>query len=83
MHRSRLQCNVILIDYVDSGLTLVFSFTLVFPGRGVFTSEDIEKSSFVVEYRGQMSALKQSRMKRSDCLNDYLFDFSWGGTHWR
>ncbi|KAG7219307.1 hypothetical protein INR49_010369, partial [Caranx melampygus] len=52
-------------------------------GRGVFTREPIEKSSFVVEYRGEMSALKESRRKKSDCLNDYLFDFSWDGTNWR
>ncbi|XP_075962356.1 uncharacterized protein LOC142965335 isoform X3 [Anarhichas minor] len=55
-----------------------------FKGRGVFTHESIEASTFVVEYRGNIYSLKETRKKKSgDTLNNYLFDFSWNGTSWR
>ncbi|XP_040928788.1 uncharacterized protein LOC114865608 isoform X2 [Betta splendens] len=55
-----------------------------FKGRGVFTQQAIEPSTFVVEYRGKISHLKtrKSRRKHEDTLNNYLYEFSWKGTHW-
>ncbi|XP_047200190.1 uncharacterized protein LOC118124568 [Hippoglossus stenolepis] len=53
-------------------------------GKGVFTHQSIEPSSFVVEYRGNISTRTETRGKeRGDTLNNYLFDFSWNGTNWR
>ncbi|XP_044027833.1 uncharacterized protein LOC122864451 isoform X2 [Siniperca chuatsi] len=55
-------------------------------GRGVFTHESIEPSTFVVEYRGKISAISHQETRRKKCgytLNNYLFDFSWNGTNWR
>ncbi|XP_056256201.1 uncharacterized protein LOC130184300 isoform X2 [Seriola aureovittata] len=53
-------------------------------GRGVFTHESIEPSTFVVEYRGNIFTHKETRTKKSGyTLNNYLFDFSWNGTNWR
>ncbi|XP_029022710.1 histone-lysine N-methyltransferase NSD3-like isoform X2 [Betta splendens] len=55
-----------------------------FKGRGVFTQQAIEPSTFVVEYRGKISRLKtrKSRRKHEDTLNNYLYEFYWKGTHW-
>nr|XP_046274081.1 uncharacterized protein LOC124074833 isoform X2 [Scatophagus argus] len=53
-------------------------------GRGVFTWESIEPSTFVVEYRGNIIPQKETREKTcGDTLNNFLFDFSWSGTNWR
>ncbi|XP_063755780.1 uncharacterized protein LOC134875235 [Eleginops maclovinus] len=53
-------------------------------GRGVFTNEAIEPSTFVVEYRGNISHRKESRKEKcGDTLKNYLFDFSWMGRDWR
>ncbi|XP_041811390.1 uncharacterized protein LOC121619625 isoform X2 [Chelmon rostratus] len=52
-------------------------------GRGVFTRESIEPSTFVVELRGNISSRRGTRRKKcGDTLNNYLFDFSWNGTNW-
>ncbi|XP_034057491.1 uncharacterized protein LOC117536655 isoform X1 [Gymnodraco acuticeps] len=53
-------------------------------GRGVFTNESIEPSTFVVEYRGNISRRKETRKKKcGDTLKNYSFDFSWIGRDWR
>ncbi|XP_050925183.1 uncharacterized protein LOC108898774 [Lates calcarifer] len=53
-------------------------------GRGVFTHKSIEPSAFVVEYRGNIFALKEMQQKkRGDILDNYVFDFLWSGTSWR
>ncbi|XP_060948228.1 uncharacterized protein LOC133025555 [Limanda limanda] len=53
-------------------------------GKGVFTCQSIEPSSFVVEYRGNISTRTETRgEEQGDTLNNYLFDFSWNGTNWR
>ncbi|GLD59403.1 uncharacterized protein AKAME5_001140500 [Lates japonicus] len=53
-------------------------------GRGVFTHKSIEQSAFVVEYRGNIFALKEAQKKKcGDTLNNYVFDFLWSGTSWR
>ncbi|XP_053302208.1 uncharacterized protein LOC128461349 isoform X1 [Pleuronectes platessa] len=53
-------------------------------GKGVFTHQSIEPSSFVVEYRGDISTRIETRGKeRGDTLNNYLVDFSWNGKNWR
>ncbi|XP_059205277.1 uncharacterized protein LOC131984472 [Centropristis striata] len=53
-------------------------------GRGVFTCEAIEPSSFVVEFRGNISRHKETmKQKQQDALNDYVFDFSWNKTFWQ
>ncbi|XP_067468322.1 uncharacterized protein [Thunnus thynnus] len=53
-------------------------------GRGVFTSESIAPSTFVVEYRGNIFPHTETRKKKcGDTLNSYFFDFSWNGTNWR
>nr|XP_020474167.1 uncharacterized protein LOC109970738 [Monopterus albus] len=62
---------------------LVERFIDPFKGRGVFTHESIEPSSFVVEYRGKIFANKETdKNKCEDRLNNYLFNFSWNGTNW-
>ncbi|XP_072227139.1 uncharacterized protein [Leuresthes tenuis] len=53
-----------------------------FKGRGVFTTESIEPSSFVVEYRGDIFPREDTQRRRA-ALNDYRFDFSLSGTNWR
>ncbi|XP_068188438.1 uncharacterized protein [Antennarius striatus] len=50
-------------------------------GSGVFTSETIKRSTFVVEYRGKISQ-KQTKTVTCDSLENYVFDFSWNGTNW-
>ncbi|TMS18608.1 Zinc finger MYM-type protein 4 [Larimichthys crocea] len=53
-------------------------------GRGVFTRESIEPSTFVVEYRGNLLLNKESvKSKHGDTLKNYLYDFSWDGKNWR
>ncbi|XP_045915514.1 uncharacterized protein LOC123977076 [Micropterus dolomieu] len=55
-------------------------------GRGVFTHQPIEPSTFVAEYRGIISAISHKETRRKKCgdsLKNYLFDFSWIGTNWR
>ncbi|TKS89075.1 Zinc finger MYM-type protein 4 [Collichthys lucidus] len=53
-------------------------------GRGVFTRESIEPSTFVVEYRGKLLLNKESgKSKHGDTLKNYLYDFSWDGKNWR
>ncbi|XP_039978355.1 LOW QUALITY PROTEIN: uncharacterized protein LOC120786776 [Xiphias gladius] len=55
-----------------------------FKGRGVFTRESIEPSTFVVEYRGNVFTQKETQKNKCrDTLNKYLFDFTWNGTNWR
>ncbi|XP_028256549.1 uncharacterized protein LOC114432624 isoform X2 [Parambassis ranga] len=55
-----------------------------FKGRGVFTHVAIQPAAFVLEYRGNILPLKETRKKKDgDTLNSYLFDFSWNGTSWR
>ncbi|XP_054461684.1 uncharacterized protein LOC129097029 isoform X2 [Anoplopoma fimbria] len=55
-----------------------------FKGRGVFTHEAIEASTFVVEYQGKIFSLKETSQKKcGDTLNNYLFDFSWNEKSWR
>ncbi|XP_039675539.1 uncharacterized protein LOC120570916 isoform X4 [Perca fluviatilis] len=52
-------------------------------GRGVFTHQSIEPSTFVVEFRGNIFSHKETRKKEcGDTLNNYFFDFSWNGTNW-
>ncbi|KAM4725561.1 uncharacterized protein FYW61_013665 isoform 2-T3 [Anableps anableps] len=52
-------------------------------GRGVFTNEFIEPSTFVVEFRGSISTRQECSEKQTgDLLNNYVFDFSWKGTNW-
>ncbi|XP_014851727.1 PREDICTED: uncharacterized protein LOC106923279 isoform X2 [Poecilia mexicana] len=52
-------------------------------GRGVFTKESIEPSSFVVEFRGRISTCQESSEKQpGDLLNNYVFSFSWKGSNW-
>ncbi|XP_057199061.1 histone-lysine N-methyltransferase set-1-like [Triplophysa rosa] len=46
-----------------------------FKGRGVFALEHIEKSTFVVQYRGILSQSKHVE----DTQGNYLFDFTWNG----
>ncbi|XP_026203998.1 uncharacterized protein LOC113154170 isoform X3 [Anabas testudineus] len=54
-----------------------------FKGRGLFTHESIEPSTFVVEYRGKCFTREDSQKNKcGDSLNKYLFDFSWKGTNW-
>ncbi|XP_034748086.1 uncharacterized protein LOC117956880 isoform X2 [Etheostoma cragini] len=53
-----------------------------FKGRGVFTHQTIEPSTFVVEFRGNIVSHRQTRKKCGDTLNNYVFDFSWNGTNW-
>ncbi|XP_034027605.1 histone-lysine N-methyltransferase set-1-like [Thalassophryne amazonica] len=49
-----------------------------FKGRGVFAIENIEPSTFVVEYCGILSESKEVE----DDQGTYLFDFKWNGKHY-
>ncbi|XP_048024945.1 N-lysine methyltransferase KMT5A-A-like [Megalobrama amblycephala] len=49
-----------------------------FKGRGVFSLEHIESSTFVVEYRWILSQSKHVE----DVQGNYLFDFTWNGTRY-
>ncbi|XP_056604919.1 histone-lysine N-methyltransferase set-1-like [Triplophysa dalaica] len=49
-----------------------------FKGRGLFAVEHIEKSTFVVQYRGILSQSKHVE----DIQGNYLFDFTWNGRHY-
>ncbi|MED6284205.1 hypothetical protein CHARACLAT_016922, partial [Characodon lateralis] len=52
-------------------------------GRGVFTSESIAPSTFVVEFRGSLCTRQGSSEEEcGDSLNNYVFDFSWKGSNW-
>lgn len=51
-------------------------------GRDVFTSERIPASTFVAEYRGVISLEGSNKVKRRECLDNYLFPFSCEGTNW-
>lgn len=53
-----------------------------FTGRGVFTSIRIPASTFVVEYHGVISQEDSNKVKRKECLDNYLFHFSCEGTNW-
>ncbi|XP_069033055.1 uncharacterized protein [Embiotoca jacksoni] len=53
-----------------------------FKGRGVFTHKAIEPSTFVVEYRGNISSHKHARKKCGDTLSGFLFEFSWNASQW-
>lgn len=53
-------------------------------GRGVFTNQTIEPAAFVVEYRGKIFLQGvNAKKKYSDCLRNYVFEFSWNGELWR
>ncbi|XP_037831688.1 uncharacterized protein LOC108247922 isoform X3 [Kryptolebias marmoratus] len=55
-----------------------------FKGRGVFTTQSVEPSTFVVEFRGDVCRREDVPEDGStDTLNSFLFDFSWNGTNWR
>ncbi|XP_041867585.1 uncharacterized protein LOC121656583 isoform X2 [Melanotaenia boesemani] len=58
-------------------------FIDLFKGRGVLTSEAIEPSSFVVEYRGETILCEETKRRSTDTLNGFLFDFWLSGTNWR
>ncbi|KAM3612304.1 uncharacterized protein V6R79_006508 [Siganus canaliculatus] len=47
-------------------------------GKGVFALQHIEPSTFVVEYRGILCQSKNVE----DNPGNYLFDFTWNGTHY-
>ncbi|XP_078810930.1 uncharacterized protein LOC101157550 isoform X2 [Oryzias latipes] len=51
-----------------------------FKGKGLFTCESIEPSSFVVEYRGNIFARGEG--KHDDTVENYIFNFSWNRTNW-
>ncbi|XP_036948803.1 uncharacterized protein LOC119016720 isoform X3 [Acanthopagrus latus] len=55
-----------------------------FKGRGVFTHKAIAPSTFVVEYRGRIFPVKDTRPEKkcSDTLKNFLFEFSWKGERW-
>ncbi|XP_031151492.1 uncharacterized protein LOC116047099 isoform X3 [Sander lucioperca] len=53
-----------------------------FKGRGVFTHQSIQPSTFVVEFRGNISHKETRKKECGDTLKSYFFDFSWNGTNW-
>ncbi|XP_047460236.1 uncharacterized protein LOC125019481 [Mugil cephalus] len=50
-------------------------------GKGVFTRQSIEPSTFVVEYRGNILTHKEMQ-KCGDTSDEIMFDFRWKGTNW-
>ncbi|RVE66764.1 hypothetical protein OJAV_G00110630 [Oryzias javanicus] len=79
----KLRAEEDALEHIKSGRDKSFLQEKVidsFKGKGVFTCESIEPSSFVVEYRG--SIFTQEEGERDDTVENYLFNFSWNGTNW-
>ncbi|XP_048861682.1 uncharacterized protein LOC125729875 isoform X13 [Brienomyrus brachyistius] len=57
----------------------------VYKGRGVFSTVDICKGDFVVEYRGELLSEKESFKRKngySEAKSVFLYDFQWKGKNW-
>ncbi|XP_048857635.1 uncharacterized protein LOC125725069 isoform X1 [Brienomyrus brachyistius] len=57
----------------------------VYKGRGVFSTVDICKGDFVVEYRGELLSEKESFERKngySEAKSVFLYDFQWKGKNW-
>ncbi|XP_048854551.1 uncharacterized protein LOC125722437 isoform X1 [Brienomyrus brachyistius] len=57
----------------------------VYKGRGVFSTVDICKGDFVVEYRCELLSEKESFERKngySEAKSVFLYDFQWKGKNW-
>lgn len=53
-----------------------------FPGRGVFTRENIKPSAFVVEYRGKIFSQGPISEKGQNTLKGFILKYPWKGEQW-